>query len=351
MTMVVFQESLYGEIRLPHACSQVIHTPSFFRLQFIRKLGPVSYIFPHATHTCYEHSIGVSYLCHFLLTSLARAQPELGITETLVKCFSVAGLCHNLGVGPFTSAFEQAFPFPHLEPLGQRSAAVVRRIVSEHFLEWSPEELDLVSSLLEKTGDTAHWSSHVLSSANSVCDLVRLDSMLRDAHRLNCPTLSVADVLGVLSRVRVCDSKLAFDSQDIPALHRVVSTQNFLFTHFHQCKEVLAARARFAEFLRELVKSFDVASLLLWTDACLFSGTSDQVELIRGQIMRQEWWAVVSSADRYFLKVGFVERIELTANVHNNNGTSSCRIFEMKRTPQPDVLLAPARGIKQWCEP
>ena len=36
-------------------------------------------------------------------------QPELGITKDDVLCVKIAGLCNNLGCGPFSDMFEKSF--------------------------------------------------------------------------------------------------------------------------------------------------------------------------------------------------------------------------------------------------
>ena len=48
----------------------------------------------------------VAYLAAELVSTLRRNQPELNITETDLVCVSLAGLCHDLGHGPFSHMWE-----------------------------------------------------------------------------------------------------------------------------------------------------------------------------------------------------------------------------------------------------
>ena len=51
-------------------------------------------------------------MCHLageLVETLKMKQPELGITRDDVLCIKMAGLCSNLGCGPFSSMFEKSF--------------------------------------------------------------------------------------------------------------------------------------------------------------------------------------------------------------------------------------------------
>ena len=81
----------------------IINTPEFQRLKRIKQLGACHHVFPGATHTRFEHSLGVGYLAQKSIESLQRRQPELQIDEDTRLTFQLAGLCHDLGHGPTSS--------------------------------------------------------------------------------------------------------------------------------------------------------------------------------------------------------------------------------------------------------
>src|SRR5262245_36975591 len=56
------RDSLYDLIPLGSLELDLIDTPEFIRLQGIKQLGFVYRVWPGATHTRYEHSLGVYYL-------------------------------------------------------------------------------------------------------------------------------------------------------------------------------------------------------------------------------------------------------------------------------------------------
>eukprot|EP00057_Strongylocentrotus_purpuratus_P009233 XP_011663707.1 PREDICTED: deoxynucleoside triphosphate triphosphohydrolase SAMHD1-like [Strongylocentrotus purpuratus] len=89
-------------------CQLIIDTPEFQRLRFIKQLGSTCYVFPSAVHTRFEHSIGVSHLASRLAESLARDNKT--IEKSDIACVAIAGLCHDLGHGPFSHAFEKIVP-------------------------------------------------------------------------------------------------------------------------------------------------------------------------------------------------------------------------------------------------
>jgi deoxynucleoside triphosphate triphosphohydrolase SAMHD1 len=53
--------------------------------------------------------LGVAYLARCLASHLQRSQPELGITDRDVACVEIAGLCHDLGHGPWSHVWDGIF--------------------------------------------------------------------------------------------------------------------------------------------------------------------------------------------------------------------------------------------------
>lgn len=66
-------------------------------------------MFPTATHKRFEHCIGTAYLALKVAKKLKKAQPHLQITERDVQCVAIAGLCHDLGHGPYSHLFDGPF--------------------------------------------------------------------------------------------------------------------------------------------------------------------------------------------------------------------------------------------------
>lgn len=111
----------------------------FQRLRNLHQLGAANYVYIGATHSRFEHCLGVAYLAERMVESIRTHQPWLPITKTDVLCIKIAGLCHDLGHGPFSHVFDGIF----LAQLRQRN------LVNGSF-KWSHEQgsIDMLDYLL-----------------------------------------------------------------------------------------------------------------------------------------------------------------------------------------------------------
>ena len=68
---------LWGFIELTPLLSKILDTAEMQRLKDVKQLGATYFVFPSATHTRLEHSLGVCHLARLLGESLQKNHPKL----------------------------------------------------------------------------------------------------------------------------------------------------------------------------------------------------------------------------------------------------------------------------------
>lgn len=107
-------DEVHRSIDLKEPVVQLFLNSKYYqRLARVRQLGTCHLVYRGASHTRFEHSLGVAHLAKKLCEAIAERQPNLQTTKKDILCVTLAGLCHDLGHGPFSHIFE-AFRI-HLE--------------------------------------------------------------------------------------------------------------------------------------------------------------------------------------------------------------------------------------------
>jgi len=100
------QDNVHGLITLSPLAYRIINTSTFKRLKSLKQLGTCHEVFPSGNHSRFEHSLGVMHLAGELVEAL-RKTGENEITDVDKTCVQIAGLCHDLGHGPYSHLWER----------------------------------------------------------------------------------------------------------------------------------------------------------------------------------------------------------------------------------------------------
>jgi uncharacterized protein len=101
-------DAVHGFIRFSELERMLIDSEPFQRLHYIRQLGIAHIVYPGATHTRFEHSLGCMELATRIFDRLTSKQFPLADAKYWLQMIRFAALCHDLGHLPFSHDAEKA---------------------------------------------------------------------------------------------------------------------------------------------------------------------------------------------------------------------------------------------------
>lgn len=190
-------DPIYGLITLTPIEWEIIHSPFYQRLRWIKQLGFSCYVFPGAEHSRFGHSIGVMHNCHRILQSCQLAVSE----ECLTKAYEngkaaifnqelrLAALMHDLGTFPFSHTIEGAYiRYAKMQKIkgAQNHEDLGQHIIKNTYFPNGISEIltkykmdpNKIASLV--TGNSKSVFANQVLHSEIDCD--RMDYLLRDAH-------------------------------------------------------------------------------------------------------------------------------------------------------------------------
>ncbi|NWZ40987.1 SAMH1 triphosphohydrolase, partial [Brachypodius atriceps] len=263
--MKVFNDPIHGHIELHPLLVRIIDTPQFQRLRYIKQLGGTYFVFPGASHNRFEHSLGVGYLAGCLVRTLKERQPELDITQRDILCVEIAGLCHDLGHGPFSHMFDGRFvPLTRPDLKWKHETASVQmfeHLIASNKLEEVMKSYGLVleedmffikeqiGGPIDETACVESWPYRgrpkeksflyeIVANKKNGIDVDKWDYFARDCHHLGIP--NNFDYKRLLIFTRVCEVEnqkhICTRDKEVGNLYEMFHTRNCLHRRAYQHK-------------------------------------------------------------------------------------------------------------------
>jgi hypothetical protein len=266
----------------------------------------------------------VAWLAWRVMTNLSRCQPELGITEDETLTVMLAGLCHDLGHGPCSHAFEHLMH--HIDPSWsheQQSVTMLRYIFTlPHMATSSLQPLVhaacelILGSAAMAPADWAwrgpqpgrEFMFELISNARSGLDLDKIDYLKRDSATLGISIQLSPDVLLNHCRVVAVASPapvqhcLAWPKHDAAHVMAVFAARHTLHAAAYQHAAARRYEMMAMLGLRHMVDTPLLPAVLLGEPAfASFAGTASQKLSIRQAVRNPAVYArltdyVVSAA-------------------------------------------------------
>src|SRR6266566_6086199 len=275
------RDSLYDLIPLGSREEKLIGTAPFLRLQKIKQLGFVYRVWPGATHTRYEHSLGCYYLAVRALRSLLQRGDDgglFGVSVSSVQTLVVASLLHDIGHYPFSHTIEElGYPIVAHEKVG-RSIIETSEIATilERDYQLSPERVaDFIDP--PKTKALPPDDELLSSLLSGALDVDKLDYLPRDARACNVPYGGV-DVARLQGALRIHPNvngqqRIVVTHKGISPLHSLLHARQEMFDNIYWHHTSRALQVMLMRAVQEalLCGALQVEQLVGLDDASLLS--------------------------------------------------------------------------------
>ena len=251
----LIRDPLWDTIRLDPTAVRIVDTAEFQRLRYIRQLGLAHLVYPGATHTRFDHALGVYHLTKTALRHLRErggVSPEAWEGEELVP---YAALLHDIGHYAYSHALEEL----ETEHLPAHHEEVSRRFFASPSLRdalapLGPTAPDRIAELIR--GESEIPLRGLVSGS---LDLDKMEYLRRDARFCGVPYGEV-DVSRLLQGLQLLQDpgsgayEVGVHEKAVAALESLLFAKYQMFRNVYWHHAVRAATALYKRIVEEAVR-------------------------------------------------------------------------------------------------
>jgi HD superfamily phosphohydrolase len=267
MAVEIVRDPLWNNIRLDALSFELIDTPAFQRLRYVRQLGLAFLVYPGATHSRFEHALGTFHLARRTLALFEELDAFTAVGRDECTLVRTAALLHDIGHYPFSHALEEIGAMHHEDvafPLITEGevAEILRR-------ELGPDAPERIIALIRGRSE-----SPLQGLISGSIDLDKLDYLRRDAFMcgVSYGEIDVDRLINALTIV--CDP--ATGEPRVGMVEKGLSAlESLLFAKYQMYRNVYwhhAVRSATAMYKRLVADALDTGTL----DARTLAGFTDE---------------------------------------------------------------------------
>jgi len=178
-------DPIHGFINITQIMRQIIDTPEFQRLRYLKQLGAVQFVYPSATHTRFEHSIGVSHLAYTMANHLFGDMTITGTKYPIAELTRIAGLIHDIGHGPFSHLYDTQVRHYDEPEHEERGCNIFREMITKYNIPLNEIEIQIIIDMIDpprsKIQDPIY---QVVANKVNQIDVDKIDYIQRDCFHI-----------------------------------------------------------------------------------------------------------------------------------------------------------------------
>ncbi len=240
----IVRDPIWNTIRLDRTALAIIDTPVFQRLRHIRQLGLAYLVYPGATHTRFDHALGVHHLVRRVLALLAERGELDGVDAVECSLVAYAALLHDIGHYPYSHALEELddrrMPGHHETLTGRFLGAPELR---EALQSIAPDAARRIDAMIRGRSE-----SPLQGLVSGSLDLDKIEYLRRDAFFCGVPygQVDVDRLIHSLTLLRDPETgrlEIGIDEKGISALESLLFSKYQMFRNVYWHHAVRAATA------------------------------------------------------------------------------------------------------------
>ena len=241
--MHTIKDSIHQDIELTDFDLALIDTPPLQRLRRIRQMGFAHLVYPCATHSRFEHSLGTMHLASAL-------SAHLNFTQKTAQELKIAALLHDIGHFPFSHNPEIDSCIK--ETLNTDHAGLSAKLTETYY----KDAITKAGLSARNITDAIKGQGRYASILSSGIDIDKMDYLVRDAY-FTGTAYGLIDLSRLLCTTRF-KKTLAFRIKGLRNIEAVIISRFMMYSTVYLHRTIKIASAMFG---RAVTESFDSRTL------------------------------------------------------------------------------------------
>ncbi|HIK01666.1 TPA: HD domain-containing protein [archaeon] len=256
--MKIIRDPIHGNLAISRDELQVLDAPEMQRLRRVRQLGFVYFVYPSATHSRFEHSLGAFHVA-------GRIAKAVGLENDEAEQVKLAALLHDIGHGPYSHSSEIASNFFKKTTHEMYTSKLIKKSAVSDALKdagHNPDEIAKIATGRKKP------NSDIVSGD---IDADRMDYLMRDSYYTGA-AYGIVDLDHLLLKLMMTKQGLVVDEEGLSAVESMLIARYLMYPAVYSHKTSRIADAMFTNALIECLqeKAFTIDELFRMDDAEVF---------------------------------------------------------------------------------
>ncbi|MCF8335676.1 MAG: HD domain-containing protein [Bacteroidales bacterium] len=224
----IINDPVYGFISIfDETIYDLIEHPFFQHLRRIKQLGLTQLVYPGATHTRFQHSLGSLHLMQSAINTIRSKGHE--ITEEEARAVKIAILLHDIGHGPLSHSLESFWMKDHNH---ENFSLMIMNHINHEF----NYQLDMAIKIYKNE----YGKKFLHQLVSSQLDMDRLDYLRRDSFYTGVSE----GVIGsdrIIKMLNVYNDQLVIEAKGIHSIEKFLIARWIMYWQVYFHKTVVSA--------------------------------------------------------------------------------------------------------------